>query len=665
MNASNASVDTRYYYASEVVTNLQEAFRKAWAKETAKRYQGRCEEPIDRQNMYGSLLVPAALIITILFLSKLQAVQKVLHGSKIKRKPMGAFGSDRFSFAATFGALTYLCFEIAVKRHYVVRNANHGPFNVQILGAVVSIIVYTLDYFPLLVALADKTSLGDFLGTLYIWTMTSLYVIQRLGCYGVEGRQLVLFIQNIPIFMCMLFLSVSFPARLIASVRKQLTDRVGSSQEFSAQEVDSIRQTPQGRYVQNLLVIKPKGPPNSTTKTISENILLGYLREIFQKIRNQLTYKIIPDFRYSLRMMGVVVVGVQLIYMISAEVLLLLIPLLSNIISRIWERISLIKGVPESESVSENFTITVLFVTRDVAAAIQVCAILSALLAFCIGLLNIIHTLTSYRQYLMELYRGDNSHIPKRQNQNNTDIIVGSMQFAGYQIGFVIFAYMMQITIIFFSSFGLSLVFIVIKYKRAGPIQFVFSMIWPMVVFSILVRLLQILTAKFVFLQNNGRVMAVQHRQGYHLFLYFTFILDIIIGSMRCPYRLLKAVSVGSLTLARLDHSVLSREFETLDTGFRAYIGFLHFENVTSHPVFLTFVRLLLARPGEFETEKKLKASVKASVAEGGIHIAEIGGAFWRDNQLCRRTRAKHRWFLIYTLINNPQLQFLRRPAIG
>ena len=56
---------------------------------------------------------------------------------------------------------------------------------------------------------------------------------------------------------------------------------------------------------------------------------------------------------------------------ISAEVLLLLIPLLSNIISRIWERISLIKGVPESESVSENFTITVLFVTRDVAAAIQ------------------------------------------------------------------------------------------------------------------------------------------------------------------------------------------------------------------------------------------------------------------------------------------------------
>ena len=49
--------------------------------------------------------------------------------------------------------------------------------------------------------------------------------------------------------------------------------------------------------------------------------------------------------------------------------------------------------------------------------------------------------------------------------------------------------------------------------------------------------------------------------------------------------------------------------------------------------MFLTFVRLLLARPGEFETEKKLKASVKASVAEGGIHIAEIGAGQVKKNR--------------------------------
>ncbi|XP_056005122.1 receptor for retinol uptake stra6-like isoform X2 [Ostrea edulis] len=576
-------------------------------------------------------------------------------------RPKDVFGSDRFSFAATFGALTFLCFEIAVKRQYVVRNANGGPLNIQILGAVVSIIVYTLDYFPLLTALADKTALGDVLGTAYIWTMTSMYLIQRLGCYGEEGRRLLLFIQNIPIIMYMVFLSVSFPARMILSARKILKNVVGTYEEFSAQETDNIRRTPQGRYVHRLLRTRSKPRLKNKLIIIGDNSVGYRLKKFAEEVRLRLTYRNFPEFRYSLRMIGVVVVGMLLIYMMSAEVLLTLIPLLSHIKLEIWRKISVIEHFSEVHSSHVNFTITVLFVTRDVTAAIQVCAILSACLAFCIGLLNIIHTLTSYRQYLMELYRGDNSNIPRRENQDNTDILVGSMQFAGYQIGFAIFAYMVQITILFFSSFGIALVIIIIKYNREEPIRQVVIMIWPMVVFSILVRLLQIVTAKFIFLQDRGRVMAIRYRRSYLLFLYFTFILDIIIGSMRCPYRLLKAVTLGSLTLSRLDHSALSRKFETLDTGFRAYVGFLHFENVTSHPVLLTFVRLLLARPGGFEPPRRLQASVKASVSQGDVCITELGSAFWRDNQLSRKARARHRWHLLYTLHKNPELQFLRR----
>ena len=74
-----------------------------------------------------ALFKHSALVISINSLSQTQTCNHIL----CHYRPMGAFGSDRFSFAATFGALTYLCFEIAVKRHYVVRNANHGPFNVQ------------------------------------------------------------------------------------------------------------------------------------------------------------------------------------------------------------------------------------------------------------------------------------------------------------------------------------------------------------------------------------------------------------------------------------------------------------------------------------------------------------------------------------------------------
>nr|XP_034316499.1 uncharacterized protein LOC117685974 [Crassostrea gigas] len=131
MNTSitNSSVDTRYYYASEVARNLRQAFLKAMKDEFTKKKD--CEEPLDRQNMYVFLLVPAVLVVAVLFLSKLEIIQRILHGKNVTRKPKEAFGSDRFSFAATFGALTFLCFEIAVKRRYVIRTANNGPFSVQ------------------------------------------------------------------------------------------------------------------------------------------------------------------------------------------------------------------------------------------------------------------------------------------------------------------------------------------------------------------------------------------------------------------------------------------------------------------------------------------------------------------------------------------------------
>lgn len=54
---SSVDTDTKYYYASEVTRNLRKAFLKAWGDEFTKKKD--CEEPLDRQNMYVFLLVPA------------------------------------------------------------------------------------------------------------------------------------------------------------------------------------------------------------------------------------------------------------------------------------------------------------------------------------------------------------------------------------------------------------------------------------------------------------------------------------------------------------------------------------------------------------------------------------------------------------------------------
>jgi hypothetical protein len=55
----------------------------------------------------------------------------------------------------------------------------------------------------------------------------------------------------------------------------------------------------------------------------------------------------------------------------SAEVLLTLIPLLSYIRQEIWRKIAVVEHFSEVHSSHANFTVTVLFVTRDVTSAIQ------------------------------------------------------------------------------------------------------------------------------------------------------------------------------------------------------------------------------------------------------------------------------------------------------
>lgn len=100
----------------------------------------------------------------------------------------------------------------------------------------------------------DRFKLVQFVHNLKIEILHADVFFKNIFCFNFhQGKRMGLFIQNIPIFMCMVFLCVSFPARLIRSVRKLMARVVGSFVEFSAQEIDRIKETPQGRYVQGLL----------------------------------------------------------------------------------------------------------------------------------------------------------------------------------------------------------------------------------------------------------------------------------------------------------------------------------------------------------------------------------------------------------------------------
>ncbi|KAK7499317.1 hypothetical protein BaRGS_00009577 [Batillaria attramentaria] len=82
----------------------------------------------------------------------------------------------------------------------------------------------------------------------------------------------------------------------------------------------------------------------------------------------------------------------------------------------------------------------------------------------------------------------------------------------------------------------------------------------------------------------------------YFVFNYFMFFYNIFIGLASCLLRIVKSVLIGTCLLSRLDYCLLPRNFEFLDPGFRAYVGYMHMEHAHTHPVVLVFTKLLLLR---------------------------------------------------------------------
>ena len=106
---------------------------------------------------------------------------------------------------------------------------------------------------------------------------------------------------------------------------------------------------------------------------------------------------------------------------------------------------------------------------------------------------------------------------------------------------------------------------------------------------------------------------------------YFTLFASIPVGVVAAVYRVFLSMVAGLWLMPRVDVSPISRRFESLDSGYCAYVSMLHVELQVSHPVLLLF-------------------------------CAEIADAEGR-----RRMRKNIRWWLVVTLINNPQLLAYRK----
>jgi hypothetical protein len=111
-----------------------------------------------------------------------------------------------------------------------------------------------------------------------------------------------------------------------------------------------------------------------------------------------------------------------------------------------------------------------------------------------------------------------------------------------------------------------------------------------------------------------------------------------------CLSRISKGIFCILIFFARLDYTPYGRGLEMWDSSYAAYVSYFHVEKNQRHPVMNVFIDIVRERLLE---KRKLKL--------------KLGMNDFPDQVNKKRTLARFRWALAYTLIHNEQLKRYRK----
>ncbi|KAK3096059.1 hypothetical protein FSP39_022625 [Pinctada imbricata] len=291
---------------------------------------------------------------------------------------------------------------------------------------------------------------------------------------------------------------------------------------------------------------------------------------------------------------------------------------------------------------------------------VRVILLITLPLTFVIGVVMIVQSLANYRYLLRKLYARNYCHLTPKDEIGNSSALVGSMRYAGYQVGYIVWGFLIQFLLLTLVASILTAVIQLWSFLDTWIIDKIHAL-WPVLLTSFVVNIIQLLLAKFFFLQERGEQLAIENRRLFFIMTYFMFFYNIFIGLVSCLLRILKSMILGSLFIPRLDHSVLPRKFQRFDPGFHAFCGFMHVESAHTHSVIMVFISILQAESFNTLKANSEKPSLKSMMGKG---IATVNGTY--DMVQSKRSRkARWKWLLAYTLIQNPTLCLERKIALA
>jgi hypothetical protein len=215
---------------------------------------------------------------------------------------------------------------------------------------------------------------------------------------------------------------------------------------------------------------------------------------------------------------------------------------------------------------------------------------------------------------------------------SNKKIATSSFNYAGYAVTYTCWGYLILFFLITFLSFQIATL---VYFSSSTIAVFVIIIIIPFIFSVLMIKLINKFVcswaAKYCFLQQNSKVLALKNLKLYSLFLYFKFFYDCFAGMAFCMLRMATSIILSIVFLPRLDYSFMGRSLEKMDTAFMSYVGYLHWEAHHTNPIAICFCNLL---------KRSLKLRLKFKLNRVDIKI----------------NRVKQRWYLFCLLSKNQDL---------
>ncbi|XP_052260590.1 stimulated by retinoic acid gene 6 protein-like isoform X2 [Dreissena polymorpha] len=612
------------------MTSFLDAFNELYRQVNKKTNETvtECITNIPDDKFHLWLLLPSSLMIILLAFSfhRKNLRLSCLGGRPAAVFPMDILGkSNRMSYAAAWGSITFLTMEMIFEKTVIVDL--HGPTYVTIWNKILSIMIIGIDYYPMFAALALESLVSLVVAAAYVFMLFIVNLYKIFECDLIPIARLILIARDLPNLVCLGYLCVSIPMRIIQGLRTKTVSFYTSSEMVALLNTKDLDLTPEAEHVRDLF--RPPRPPPSPPGNLQEKI-----KEIAKGVIDVVIYHNKHKYRYSSRILTVTVMGLILLYYVAVELFVEFLPLFYMIDKGFESTTDIINS---NGTTSEEQSITEVFVfLQELVQNSRFCYIVSLTFTIVAGILSILHMLASYRTNLLALYKGDNTHIPHRSTMENKSLLVGSMRFAGYQVAYIAWGFMLHLFCFFMASIALCVLIMLLMRGISGWLLEILETMWPALMITTILVIVQNLLSTFFFLQGRGLYLAIDNRRGLFSFSFFMFFYNIFIGFLSCLLRIIKSVVIGAVFLPRLDNSALPRRFQMMDP-----------ECSHTHPVVLMFVRILMA--GKKKRDESIIDPEKSDVTK------EKALAF---------VRARIRWQTAYSILKNPALRALRKSQI-